>query len=176
MPRLIWVFAGRTLILLVLSCRGAFHCCPLLSVKTCLQGFRQGMTQIGLLTYWHWLESWNLGLICGFVVRIWHKQIFPWRASTMYSKLYGSRVLSFSEIDNLTCSRIFESYAFIFRFPCTEYLKLKLCFVYSILFLEIKLFYLTIYQRLNFFVDKKWISCILHEMLIPVNPLMHRVP
>ena len=25
MPRLIWVFAGRTLILLVLSCRGSFH-------------------------------------------------------------------------------------------------------------------------------------------------------
>ena len=49
----------------------------------------------------------------------------------------------------------------MFHYSYTEYLKLKFCFVYSILSEEIKLFYLTIYQRINFFVDKKWVSCIL---------------
>ena len=47
MPRLIWVFAGHTLILLVLSCRGSFCFCKLLSdpfimrevLATCLPDF-----------------------------------------------------------------------------------------------------------------------------------------
>ena len=33
MPRLIWVFAGRTLILLVLSCRGSFDSAPVVIVR-----------------------------------------------------------------------------------------------------------------------------------------------
>ena len=43
MPRLIWVFAGRTLILLVLSCRGSFHFVQQISrrFKVCLSGWYQ---------------------------------------------------------------------------------------------------------------------------------------
>ena len=58
MPRLIWVFAGRTVTLLVLSRGGSNengkqvlneHC----RGKTCLRGLRPGKTQTGPLNYRH---------------------------------------------------------------------------------------------------------------------------
>ena len=81
MPRLIWVFAGRTLILLVLSCRGSYGRPATLNrlrflytkeqeeqawietrhEKTCLRGFRPGKTQTGLFSYKDQLESWKFG-------------------------------------------------------------------------------------------------------------------
>ena len=107
MPRLIRVFAGRTVSLFVLSWDGSYvrfmiqfepH-----HEKTCLQGFRPGTTQTGMLSYRDQLESWNFGfskyryytikvvnnkgavltarmcrLVCTFVVRIWLKQVFSW--------------------------------------------------------------------------------------------------
>ena len=66
MPRLIWVFAGRTVSLLVLSCRSSCIFIPLVILcmltvgpvifeprheKTCLQGLRPGKTRTGLLSY-----------------------------------------------------------------------------------------------------------------------------
>ena len=74
--------------------------------KTCLRDFRPDKTRTGQLSYRDELESWNFGfskcryytmqaannkgadqtarmhrLICTFVVRIWHKQVFSWRCS-----------------------------------------------------------------------------------------------
>ena len=64
MPRLIWVFDGRTLTLLVLSCCGSyglvlcsmsFCSCPSAfephHEKTCHRGLRPGKTQTGLLSW-----------------------------------------------------------------------------------------------------------------------------
>ena len=78
--------------------------------KTCLRGFRPGKTQTSLLSYRDKLEAWTFGyskkryytiqavnnkgadqtaqmhrLICAFVVRIWHEQVFSWRGSFVYS-------------------------------------------------------------------------------------------
>ena len=67
MPRLIWVFAGRTLILLVLSCRGSIFGGGIKmshAMRKCVFGsLRQGQTQPGLLSYRGQLESWNFGYI-----------------------------------------------------------------------------------------------------------------
>ena len=74
--------------------------------KTFLRGLLPGKTKTGLLSYRSKLESWNFGysklryysihavknksadqtaqmhrLICAFVVRIWHKQVFSWCGS-----------------------------------------------------------------------------------------------
>ena len=74
--------------------------------KICLRGFRPSKTQSSLLSYRDQLESWSFGfskyryytiyvvnnkgadptvrmrrLICAFVVRMWHKQVFSWRGS-----------------------------------------------------------------------------------------------
>ena len=74
--------------------------------KICLRDLPPGKAQTGLLSYRSWLGSWNLGfsmyryytiqaannkgadqtarmrrLICAFVVRIWHKQVFSWLGS-----------------------------------------------------------------------------------------------
>ena len=73
--------------------------------KTCLRDLRPFKTQTSLLSWWDWLGSWNFRyskssytiqavnikgtyqtvrvyrLICAFVVRIWHKQVFSWHGS-----------------------------------------------------------------------------------------------
>ena len=79
--------------------------------KTCLRGLRPSKTQTGLLSYRDQLGFWNFGfskqryytiqaannkgadrtawmrrLICAFVVRIWHKQVFSWRDSNVIQK------------------------------------------------------------------------------------------
>ena len=62
MPRLIWVFTGPSLILLVLSCHGSFlfqllgqernqHKFEPHHEKTCLRGLRPGKTQTGLCSH-----------------------------------------------------------------------------------------------------------------------------
>ena len=56
MPRLIWVFAGLTVTLLVLSCRGSNCLNKPRHEKTCLRGLRPGKTQTSrLLSWWDWL-------------------------------------------------------------------------------------------------------------------------
>ena len=56
MPRLIWVFAGRTLILLVLSCQIKWTTSW---KKHVFRSVWSGNTQIGLLSYRSWPEAWN---------------------------------------------------------------------------------------------------------------------
>ena len=78
--------------------------------KTCLRSLRSGKTQTGLRSHRNYVEAWNFGyrnwryytihaannkgadqaarmrrVICAFVVRIWHKQVFSWRGS--YNKI-----------------------------------------------------------------------------------------
>ena len=65
MPRLIWVFAGRTVTLLVLSCRGSFYFTSLhlsLVMRKCVfWSLWPGKIQTSLLSYRSKLESWNFG-------------------------------------------------------------------------------------------------------------------
>ena len=73
MPRLIWVFVGRTLTLLVLSCCGSTFMQFSLNIRwgqmshamrKCVFGsLRPGRTQTDLLSYRDQLESWNFGYI-----------------------------------------------------------------------------------------------------------------
>ena len=108
MPRLIWVFAGCTVILLVLSRSGLGHfSCGTTHLfeprhkKTCLGGLRPGKTQTSLLSYSIKIsELASKGIILArqrkqrcwsdcadvqpdlrLVVRILQKQVFSWRGS-----------------------------------------------------------------------------------------------
>ena len=64
MPRLIRVFAGRTLTLLVLSCRSSYRSSIHMShdiTKRIFGSFQPGQTQTGLRSHRSELESWNFG-------------------------------------------------------------------------------------------------------------------
>ena len=73
MPRLIWVFAGRTLILLVLSCGGSFQWC---TIHTCVS--KHAYTDI-VSWYWKYLFS---GCNYTFLLPLkFHKQVMRKRNS-----------------------------------------------------------------------------------------------
>ena len=73
MPRLIWVFSGRTLIWLVLSCRSS----------NSVGGMGKTQAIATSIVNWKNFIRSDIGarLICFFVVCIWHKQIFSWHDS-----------------------------------------------------------------------------------------------
>ena len=84
--------------------------------KISIWGFRIRLTQTGLLSYRDSIESWNFRfsktkyytiqtannkgaaqmrrLICAFVVRIWHKQVFSWCGSNLKSPVDSSYVMT----------------------------------------------------------------------------------
>ena len=113
MPRLIWVFAGCTVILFVLSWGGSYYVCEKLTlcrdctgvVRLCDKySFSHTLAQMSRImrkpVFGVCDQLRNMfaqtarmrRLICAFVVRIWHKHVFSWRGSIiLYALLTDSK-------------------------------------------------------------------------------------
>ena len=121
--------------------------------KTCLRGLRPVKTQTGLLSWWDELGSWNFGyskqryytvqavnnkgadqtarmhrLICTFVVRIWHKQVFSWRGSYLRDiwdislEWIVPRLLSFNRWNvQVFCTDVNFKHCYDSTYSCTEH-------------------------------------------------------
>ena len=81
MPRLIWVFAGRTLILLVLSCRGSSRPCNV--AITALFLFKTAFDDASDRDRNHFMMQWMIRLL-----------IMKWRTIKMKSFIWKTRNLS----------------------------------------------------------------------------------
>ena len=77
------------------------------SLESCNFGFSKALYYLSSEQQRRWSDCANARLICTFIVRIWHKQIFSWRDSLSYN-IVGN-VLRFPNIYWMSLSYLFSS-------------------------------------------------------------------